>query len=63
MHGEKNGANIAFGANLKQKRFDSDETEVPGPGMYVTPSSVVVKDKNRKMAAYKSEAKREIIQL
>ena len=36
--------NFAFGQNVKQKRFGSNETEVPGPGQYDSTGTVVVKE-------------------
>lgn len=48
----------AFG--IKQKRFGSDETEVPGPGHYTAPDSCVVKEANRELGSYRSATLREI---
>jgi hypothetical protein len=50
--------NKAFG---KTKRFESDETEVPGPGQYKSPDSCVVREGTREMAAYKSAVIREFV--
>lgn len=48
----------AFGH--KQKRFGSDETDVPGPGHYPAPDSCTVKDATRDLASYRSTTMREI---
>jgi len=49
----------AFGH--KQKRFGSDETDVPGPGHYPAPDSCTVKDASRDLASYRSTTMREIV--
>lgn len=56
---EKNfSSNFAFGANVKQKRFGNNETEVPGPGEYNSVGTVLVREQNRPNASYKSQSKR-----
>lgn len=42
---DKGKKNQAFG--VKEKRFRPDDTEVPGPGQYVVPSTVVIKEGTR----------------
>lgn len=53
---DKGKKNQAFG--VKEKRFRPDDTEVPGPGQYVMPSTVIVKEGTREMANYKSASLR-----
>ncbi len=45
----------------KVKRFDSNETPVPGPGMYDAQSSLKVREVDRAMASYLSRGSREFI--
>jgi len=43
---------------VKEKRFRPDDTEVPGPGQYYMPSTVIIKEESREMANYKSASLR-----
>ena len=44
----------------RDKRFSSNETLSPGPGQYVLPSTVIVKDKKHEFASYRSNIKRDL---
>ena len=47
--------------NSRVKRFESNETFVPGPGMYDAQSSLKIREGDRAMASYLSRGNREFI--